>query len=52
MPASCRTTTIDPDELDRILGTFYATVEQCFLAAVRIGFASRFFARTGWPAHQ
>ncbi len=32
--------TIDRDELDRILGTFYATVEQCFLAAVRIGFAS------------
>ena len=32
---------IDPDELDRVLGTIYATVEQCFLAAVRIGFASR-----------
>ena len=33
--------TVDADELDRILGTFYATVEQCFLAAVRLGFASR-----------
>lgn len=33
--------TVDPDELDRILGTFYATVEQCFRAAVRLGFPSR-----------
>lgn len=33
--------TIDRGELDRILGTFYATVEQCFLAAVRLGFASK-----------
>ena len=32
---------IDGDELDRVLGTIYATVEQCFLAAVRLGFASR-----------
>ncbi len=33
---------ITNDELDRILGTFYATVERCFRAAIRIGFASRF----------
>ncbi|MEM7284958.1 MAG: YbjN domain-containing protein [Actinomycetota bacterium] len=32
---------VDQDELDRVLGTIYATVEQCFLAAVRLGFASR-----------
>lgn len=32
---------VDADELDRVLGTVYATVEQCFLAAVRLGFASR-----------
>lgn len=32
---------VDADELDRVLGTFYATVEQCFLAAIRLGFASR-----------
>ena len=30
------------DELDRVVGTIYATVELCFLAALRIGFASRF----------
>jgi hypothetical protein len=29
-------------ELDRVLGTLYATVEQCFQALLRIGFASRF----------
>jgi hypothetical protein len=29
-------------ELDRALGTLYATVEQCFGALLRIGFASRF----------
>jgi len=29
-------------ELDRILGSFYAYVEQCFRPALRIGFASRF----------
>jgi hypothetical protein len=29
-------------ELDRIIGTLYATVEQCFQALLRIGFASRF----------
>ena len=33
---------VSPDELDRILGTIYATVELCFRAAFRIGFASRF----------
>ena len=33
---------IDEAELDRILGTIYAAVEQCFAAALRIGFASRF----------
>ena len=31
-------------ELDRILGSFYAYVEQCFRPALRIGFASRFGA--------
>jgi hypothetical protein len=36
---------ITHDELDRILGTFYATVELCFRAALRIGFASRFEPR-------
>lgn len=30
------------EELDRALGTLYATVEQCFTALLRIGFASRF----------
>lgn len=29
-------------ELDRILGTLYAQVEQCFQALLRIGFRSRF----------
>ena len=29
-------------ELDRVLGTLYATVEQTFQALLRIGFASRF----------
>jgi hypothetical protein len=33
---------LDEDELDRALGTLYATVEQCFRPALRIGFASRF----------
>ena len=28
-------------ELDRILGTLYATVERCFRSLLRIGFASR-----------
>ena len=30
------------DELDRVLGTTYATVEQSFRALLRLGFASRF----------
>lgn len=34
--------TVDEGELDRILGSMYAYVEQCFLPALRIGFASRF----------
>ena len=29
------------DEVDRILGTLYATVEQVFRPLLRIGFASR-----------
>ena len=32
---------VDDDELDRVLGTVYAAVEQCFRPALRIGFASR-----------
>ena len=36
---------VRPDELDRILGTFYAAVEQCFRSAVRIGFASKGVSR-------
>ena len=32
----------DLDHKDRILGSLYAYVEQCFGAAIRIGFASRF----------
>ncbi len=28
-------------ELDRVVGTLYATVEQCFRSLLRIGFASR-----------
>ena len=33
---------LDERELDRVLGTLYATVEQTFRPALRIGFASRF----------
>ena len=33
---------VDHDELDRILGSLYAHVEQFFRPALRIGFASRF----------
>jgi hypothetical protein len=33
---------VDDDELDRILGSLYAWVEQFFRPALRIGFASRF----------
>jgi hypothetical protein len=29
-------------ELDRVLGTLYAQVEQCFQSLLRIGFRSRF----------
>ena len=32
------------DELDRVLGTLYADVEQCFQSLLRIGFRSRFTA--------
>jgi hypothetical protein len=35
---------VDEDELDRILGSLYAWVEQFFRPALRIGFASRFSA--------
>lgn len=33
---------LDEDELDRVLGSIYAYVEQCFPALIRLGFASRF----------
>lgn len=33
---------VNDDELDRIVGSLYAYVEQCFRPALRIGFASRF----------
>lgn len=33
---------VDRVRLDHILGSLYATVEQCFRPALRIGFASRF----------
>jgi hypothetical protein len=33
---------VDPEELDRILGSMFAYVEQFFRPALRIGFASRF----------
>lgn len=33
---------VDDAELDRILGSVYAYVEQCFRPAMRIGFGSRF----------
>lgn len=38
VPAS----TINDRELDRILGTLWASVERCFRSGLRIGFASRF----------
>lgn len=38
LPVGC----IDRGELDRLLGSVYAYVEQCFRPAMRIGFASRF----------
>lgn len=33
---------VTDEELDRVLGSLYAWVEQCFRPALRIGFASRF----------
>lgn len=33
---------VDEDELDRVIGTLYATVERVFPSIIRIGFASRF----------
>ena len=36
---------LDDAELDRILGTLYATVERCFRPALVVGFASRFRTR-------
>ncbi len=33
---------LDHQDLDRILGSLYAYVEQCFVPALAIGFASRF----------
>ncbi len=33
---------VDPDELDRVLGSIWSWVEQYFKPALRIGFASRF----------
>lgn len=33
---------LDEEELDRVIGTVFATVEHCFRPALRIGFASRF----------
>ena len=33
---------VDEEELDRIVGSTYAAVEQWFRAAMRIGFAGRF----------
>jgi hypothetical protein len=33
---------VDEAELDRIVGTLYATVEQTFRGLLRIGFRSRF----------
>jgi hypothetical protein len=33
---------VTESNLDRLLGTLYSTVEQCFRALLRIGFASRF----------
>ena len=33
---------VNEDEVDRIIGSLYSYVEQCFRPAMRIGFASRF----------
>ena len=40
---------IDDEALDRIVGSVYAYVEQFFLPALRIGFASRFAAAGSGP---
>ena len=40
--ASSRWRPLDEDELDRVVGSLYAYVEQVFPAAIRLGFASRF----------
>ena len=34
--------TVTEDELDRILGTCWMAIEDCFKPGLRIGFASRF----------
>jgi hypothetical protein len=36
---------VDEEELDRLLGSSYAYVEQCFSTAMSIGFASRYRRR-------
>lgn len=41
--------TVDRTALDRILGILYATVEQCFRPALRIGFARRLAAADDSP---
>ena len=33
---------VTPEELDRVVGTLWSTVERVFPVAIRIGFASRF----------
>jgi hypothetical protein len=33
---------LSEEELDRVIGSLYAFVEQCFPGAIRIGYASRF----------
>lgn len=35
---------VDDELLDRVLGSVYAAIEQCFQPAIRLGFASRFNA--------
>jgi hypothetical protein len=35
---------LDEDELDRVIGTLYATVEATFPALIRLGYASKFAA--------
>jgi hypothetical protein len=39
---SMSTAVVEKSDIDRILGTVYATVEQCFRSLLAIGFASRF----------